>query len=116
MPFEMPIEKWAGTVNTVTIGAMAAEGGTRTSVVTVGGDTGLPFLHFEGNTPHRPAIAMDVFDIPPSDLPASVALAIGDACSDPATWARKCVEEFDADLICLRLLGARSDRGDRSPD
>ena len=116
MPFEMPVEKWASAVNSVTIGATAAEGGTRTSLVTVGGDTSLPFLHFEGKTPHRPAIAMEVQDIPPQDLPAPLAEALGDVCSDPAAWARKCVEQFGADLICLRLLGAHPERGDRSPE
>src|SRR4030042_1483555 len=33
MSFEMPVEKWAGSVNTVTIGATGAGGGPRTSVV-----------------------------------------------------------------------------------
>ena len=116
MSFEMPVEKWSAAVNTVTIGATAAEGGTRTKLVTVGGDTSLPFLHFEGRTPHPPAVAMEVFDVPPAELPAPMAEAVGDVCSDPAAWARKCVEEFGADLISLHLVGAHPDRGDRSPD
>ena len=45
---EIPKDKWAGKVREVTIGATAAEGGTRTSTVTLGGDTSLPFLTVEG--------------------------------------------------------------------
>jgi len=116
MSFEMPVEKWAGAVNTVTIGATSAEGGTRAGTVTVGGDTGLPFLHFEGKTPHRPIIAMEVSDIAPDELPAPMAEVIGDVVGDPAAWARKCVDEFKADLICLRLNGAHPDRGGRSAE
>lgn len=116
MPFEMPVEKWTGAVNAVTIGATAAEGGTRGSTVTVGGDAGLPFLHFEGKTPHRPAIAMEVPDVAPAELPPPMMEAFGDVTSDPAAWASKCAGEYGADMICLRLTGAHPDREDRSPD
>ena len=116
MPFEMPVEKWSSAVNVVTLGATPAQGGTRGSTVTLGGDTGLPFLHFEGKTPHRPAIALDVLDTPPPDVPAPLAEVWGDVYGDPAAWAHKAASEFGADMICLRLLGAHPDRGDRSPD
>jgi len=116
MSFEMPIEKWASAVNAVTIGATAADGGTRTSVVTVGGDTALPFLSFEGKSPNRPAIALEVLDVPPSEWPAPMAEAVGDVCQDTGAWACKCVEEFGADLICLRLVGAHPDQGNRSAE
>ncbi len=115
MSFEMPIEKWASAVNTITIGA-AGEGGTRTSTVTVGGDTTLPFLHFEGQSPNRPVIAMEVLDAPPAEWPAPMAEAVGGVCQDPAAWACTCVEEFGADMICLRLVGAHPDQGNRSPE
>ena len=116
MPFETPVEKWASAVNTLTIGATSAEGGTRTSTVTVGGDTSLPFLHFEGKTPHRPVIAMEVLDVPPEEWPAPMAEAVGDVSDDPAAWARKGVDEFGADLISLRLVGAHPDQQDRSAE
>ena len=50
-------EKWSGSVNTVTLGATSAEGGTRGSTVTVGGATGIPFLGFDGEMPNLPVIA-----------------------------------------------------------
>jgi acetyl-CoA decarbonylase/synthase complex subunit delta len=112
----MPVEKWASAVSEVTIGATAAEGGTRASAITVGGDTGLPFLHFEGKTPHRPAIALEVLDAPPDNWPDALKEVLGDVCANPADWAKKCVEEFGADMICLRLQSAHPDYGDRSPE
>ena len=54
MPIEIPKDSWPGTVRTVTIGATAADGGTRTSTITVGGEKNLPFLHFETKTPNHP--------------------------------------------------------------
>ena len=51
---EIPKEQWTGTIREVTLGATAAEGGTRTKTVTVGGQNTLPFLHFEGETPNPP--------------------------------------------------------------
>ena len=116
MAFEMPAEKWAAAVNEVSIGATSAEGGTRTSVVKIGGDTSLPFLHFEGKTPNRPAIAMEVLDGKPENWAAPLEQALGSAANDPAAWAKKCVDEFGADMVCLRLAGAHPDQGDKSAE
>lgn len=115
MPFEMPKEKWRGAVNQVKIGATAAEGGSRSSTVTVGGETTLPFLDFEGETPNRPVIAFEVPDVAPTDWPEPLTEAYGDVLGDPAAWAQKCVQEYGADLICLRLESAHPDRGDSTP-
>ena len=58
MTIEIPDVKksWTNPIHTVTIGATANEGGTRTSTVTVGGETTLPFYHFEGEMPNAPVI------------------------------------------------------------
>ncbi len=98
-------EKWVNTINTVTIGATASEGGTRGKTVTVGGESTLPGLTFEGAIPHPPVIAGLVVDVVPKDWPDILKTAIGDVINDPADWARKCVEELHTDLICLKLLG-----------
>ena len=116
MPFEMPVEKWASVVNEVTIGATSAEDGTRKSAVKIGGDTSLPFLHFEGKTPNRPVIAMEVLDSKPENWAAPLEQALGDVAGDPAAWAKKCVDEFEADMVCLRLAGADPDQGDKSAE
>jgi len=108
-------EKWSGRVNTVTIGATKAEGGTRGRTVTIGGQSGIPFVSFDGQTPHSPAIAMDVLDKEPVDWPAPLANVYSDVWSDPALWARR-VKELGADLVSLRLVSTHPDEGDRSPD
>ncbi len=105
---------WSGRVNTVTIGATKAEGGTRGRTVTVGGQSGIPFLSFDGDLPHAPAIALDVLDKEPADWPKALADVYGDVWSDPAAWARR-VQELGADLVSLRLVGTHPDEGDRSP-
>jgi len=104
---EIPKEKWSGSVRTVTLGA-TSDGGTRTSTVTVGGETTLPFLHFEGEIPNRPAIAAEVVDYYPSDWSPELLAAWGDLAKDPGAWAKKAVE-LGADLIVLKLRSAHPD-------
>jgi len=41
---ELVRETWPGKIFSVTIGATAAEGGTRSTTVTIGGHAALPFL------------------------------------------------------------------------
>jgi len=113
---ELVKESWTNKINTVTIGATSAEGGTRTSVVIVGGETTMPFMHFEGEMPNRPVIAMEVLDMEPEDWPEVLAEPFGDVLGDPAAWAKKCVEEYKADMICLTLLSAHPDWGDTSAE
>ena len=67
MPVEIPKDKWAGEVRTVTIGATADEGGTRSTTVTIGGEKTLPFMHFEDEMPHRPVVAVEIKDRRPDD-------------------------------------------------
>jgi len=107
-------ERYTTKVGEVVLGATKAEGGTRANTITVGGDSTLPFLHFEGEVPHRPVIAMEVQDIEPEWSP-QVTKHFAGATGDPAAWAKKCVE-FGADLIYLKLAGADPERGDFSPD
>jgi len=110
---EIPKEKWNGAVRTITLGA-SGDGGTRTSIVTVGGETTLPFLHFEGEIPHRPAIAAEVVDSYPDDWSPELLAAWGDVLNDPAVWAKKAVD-LGADLIALKLRSTHPDQGNRTP-
>lgn len=99
---EIPKEKWSGKVREITLGATAAEGGTRTKTVTVGGETTLPFLHFEGETPHPPVIAVEVQDRRPADWSPVLLEAWGDVTNDVVAWT-KAAEESGADIILLRF-------------
>jgi acetyl-CoA decarbonylase/synthase complex subunit delta len=107
-------QKWSGRIRAVTLGATQADGGTRGSTVTVGGESGIPFLDFDGETPHLPAIALDVLDKQPVDWPAPLAEVYSDVWSDPAAWAAR-VKELGADLVNLRLISTHPDEGNRSP-
>jgi len=101
---EIPKENRTGSVMEVTLGATKAEGGTRAKTVTVGGETTLPFLYFEGEMPHPPVIAIEIQDYYPDDWSPLLHEAWGDALNDPATWAEK-AEGYGADLIMLKLRG-----------
>jgi acetyl-CoA decarbonylase/synthase complex subunit delta len=99
---QVPTEKWTGTVREVTLGATAADGGTRSKTVTVGGETTLPFLHFEGSVPHAPMIAVEVCGGQPEGWSEVLLEAWGDVVGDVAAWAKK-AEELGADLLMLKL-------------
>lgn len=99
---EIPVEKWSGKVREITLGATPEQGGTRARTVTVGGETTLPFLHFEGEIPHPPAIAVEIKSRRPDDWSPLLLEAWGDVVDDPAAWA-KAAEEAGADLVLLTL-------------
>lgn len=102
MPIEIPKDKWPGSIKAITIGATAAEGGTRTRTVTVGGQTTMPYLQYEAPTPNKPIIAIEIKSRKPEDWSALLAETWGAAMTDPAQWAQK-AEEAGADLIVLTL-------------
>ncbi len=100
---EIPVEKWSGSIRQVTIGATAAEGGTRSRTAVVGGQTTLPFLAFEGKVPNRPLVAVEVWSRNPGEEWAGpVSKAWGAALGDVAAWAAA-AEAAGADLIALRF-------------
>lgn len=105
----VPTEKWTGKVREVTLG-----GNSRKKVM-VGGETTLPFLHFEGAIPHAPAIAIDVEDGPPKGWSAPLEAAWGQVIHEgPAAWARKAVE-IGADIVALTLRSADPDAENTGP-
>jgi acetyl-CoA decarbonylase/synthase, CODH/ACS complex subunit delta len=102
MPIDIPKDKWPGSIRTITIGATIAEGGTRVRSITLGGQTTLPFLHFEAPTPNKPVIAIEIKSRKPEDWSPLLLDAWGDVMNDPAQWAKK-AEETGADLLVLAL-------------
>lgn len=115
MPIEIPLEKWPGAVRTITIGATAVEGGTRTRTVTVGGEKTLPFLHFEGEMPYSPVIAIEIRDRKPEDWSPLLLKVWGEVVNDPARWA-KAAEEAGADLIQLSLSATDASGNPNTPE
>ena len=79
MPVQIPTEKWSGQVREVTLGATQEQGGTRSHTVTVGGETTLPFLHFEGQIPHAPLVALEIKSRLPQDWSPLLLEAWGEA-------------------------------------
>jgi acetyl-CoA decarbonylase/synthase complex subunit delta len=116
MAFDLPRENSVGRVAEVTLGATADKGGTRSHTITLGGSTALPFHFFDGTHPHRPVIALEVFDKVPPKYPDVLREYYGDVLADPAAMARKCVAEFGADLISVRLEGTHPEKGNSSAE
>src|SRR5512147_2958579 len=113
MPIEIPKDKWPGSVKTITLGSNS-DGGTRTSVVTVGGEKALPFMHFEAETPHQPVVAIEIKDRKPDDWSPLLPEVWGDAMNDPAAWA-KAAEAAGADLLLMTLSMTAADGSPNTP-
>ena len=102
MPVQIPTEKWSGKVREVTLGATKSAGGSRSRTVTVGGESTLPFLQFDGSIPHVPVAALEITSRRPTDWSPPLLEAWGDVADDPGAWA-KAAEAAGADLLLLSL-------------
>lgn len=96
MGFEIPKINYTGSVKEVTLGA--GEG-----TATVGGRDCFPFYLFEGKMPNRPIIAMEIWDMEPDGWPEAAVEPFKDVISDPAAWAKKCVDEYGAKIVVVQL-------------
>jgi acetyl-CoA decarbonylase/synthase complex subunit delta len=117
---ELPKDKWAGKVREVVLGATPEQGGTRARVLTLGGQSTLPFLHFEGSAsapaiPHPPALAIEIRDRRPDDWSPLLNEAWGEAMDDPGDWAHA-AEVAGADLIVLGLSATTANGQPNTPD
>ncbi len=101
--FKPYIAEYPGVIQEVKLGAKKDEGGTRKSVVTLGGENSLPFYLFDAPQPNPPAVTMDIFDMNIT-LPKAVREHYEDVMDDPAEWARKAVNEYGADLITIHMV------------
>ncbi|MCX5694474.1 MAG: acetyl-CoA decarbonylase/synthase complex subunit delta [Candidatus Omnitrophica bacterium] len=115
METQLVLEKWPGVISAVSIGALKDEGGSRSSVVKIGGQTTMPLLFKDGNIPHKPKIAFEIWDIAPLDFDEELTSAYGKAINDPFTWAEICVKDYKAELLCLKMQGTHPDFGDKTP-
>jgi len=105
-----------GTVRKIRIGNTRSDGGTRAFSIEAGGESCLPFHHFEGEMPLRPVIAWEVPDVRPDDWCETVKKPYAEFLGDPVRWAEYVSGEKGARLICLDLRGARADKENRSAD
>ncbi|MFP4000079.1 MAG: acetyl-CoA decarbonylase/synthase complex subunit delta, partial [Desulfobacterales bacterium] len=109
MGFEIYKESYAGRIRPITLGK-------GDNAVTVGGESCLPVYTFEGEMPNKPRIAMEIWDMEPPDWSEAAKKPFEDVLSDPAAWAKKCVEEYGAEMIVLQLKSADPNGTDASPD
>ncbi len=97
MTINIPKTAYTGDIKQVTIGSGP-------KAVTVGGETAYPFYLFEGQMPNAPKIAMEVWDCPPEDWAQAALEPFNGVTNDPVAWAKKCINEYDAESICLQLI------------
>lgn len=97
MSFEIPRITYTGKIKEIRLGK-------GDKAVTIGGETAYPFHLFEGDMPHPPRIAMEVYDMEPEEWPEAALEPFKDVVHDPVAWAKKCVERYGAEMICLQLL------------
>ena len=109
------LEKSAGAINEVILGATSENGGTRAYTLSVGGEGCLPYQNYEGANPNRALVAAEVWDYEPTGWPRELREVWGGALKNPASWAKKAVD-FGADMIYLKLLSADPDNGGRSAE
>ena len=108
MGFEFFKESYAGSVKEITLGK-------GDSAVVVGGETCYPFYQFEGKMPNKPRIAMEIWDIEPDEWPEAALAPFKDVLADPAAWAKKCVDDYGADMIVLQLKSTDPNGQDAGP-
>ena len=109
MGFEFAKEKYSGKIKEITLGQ-----GKKT--VTVGGESCYPFYNFEGKMPHKPRVAMEIWDMEPEEWAEAALSPFKDVLSDPAAWAKKCVDQYGAEMIVLQLKSIDPNGKDASAD
>ena len=113
MPVPEIKESFSGTINKVTLGATKENGGTRKSTVTIGGSTNVVYRGSASDLGQKPIIAMDVLDAKPDDWADTLSDCYNGVIDSPPDWAKKCVEEFGADLICIKFDSIHPDKADK---
>ena len=109
MSFEIPKQIYSGAIKPVTIGK-------GDKAITLGGETSYPFYNFEGAMPHKPRIALEVWDKDPGEDWAGPAKEpYKDVLGDPAAWAQKCVNDYGAEAVALILASTDPNGDDASP-
>lgn len=106
MAFEIPKVKYTGKIKEVTISSDKKN-------IVIGGETCYPFHLFEGEMPHAPMIAFEVWDYEPEDWQDWAIEPFKDVINNPVAWAQKCVNEYKAEIIALQLKSADPNGMDR---
>jgi acetyl-CoA decarbonylase/synthase complex subunit delta len=109
MALEIPKTAYSGKVREITVGK-------GDKAITVGGETAYPFNFFEGEMPKPPRIAMEVYDSPPEEWAEAALEPFAGVTDDPVAWAKKCINDYGAEMICLQLVSTDPNGLDRGAD
>ncbi len=109
MVFEIPKTLYSGKIKKLKLGK-----GNKS--ITIGGETTYPFHLFEGEMPHLPKIAMEVWDSPPEGWPEAALEPFAGVTDDPVAWAKKCINDYGAELIALQLISTDPNGLDRGAE
>jgi acetyl-CoA decarbonylase/synthase complex subunit delta len=67
--------------------------------------------------PNPPKIAMEIWDYDPSEeWPEAAVAPFKDVINSPEAWAKKCVDEYSADMIVVQLKSTDPNGKDRNPE
>ena len=116
MPVPTVTDSYKSTVNRVVLGATQDAGGTRGCVVEIGGSANVMYGGAPDQVGMKPVIAVDILDSAPTDWPAVLLEPYKDVVANPGAWAKMCVDELGADLICIKFEGIHPDKGDKDAD
>ncbi|MEJ2717567.1 MAG: acetyl-CoA decarbonylase/synthase complex subunit delta, partial [Deltaproteobacteria bacterium] len=105
----LPQVKYSGQIREIKIGKTGSE-------VVVGGETGYNFYSFEGKMPNPPKLALQILDIEPEEWAPAAVEPFKDVIGDPVAWAKKCGEEYKADIVALWLAGTDPNGKDLPPE
>ena len=96
MALEIPKTAYTGKIKQVKLGK-------GDKAITFGGESCYPFYTFEGSIPNPPRIAMEVYDAPPQEWAPAAMEPFAGVTDDPVTWAKKCINDYGAEMICLQM-------------
>jgi acetyl-CoA decarbonylase/synthase, CODH/ACS complex subunit delta len=108
MAVEIPRTLYNGKIKEIKLGT--------DNTITVGGESCYPFYLFEGQMPNRPRIAMEILDSPPEEWPEAAIEPFIGVTSDPVAWAKKCISDYGAEMICLQLISTDPNGLNRSAE
>ncbi len=109
MAIEIPKTPYTGKIKELKLGKGDKE-------VSVGGETSYPFYLFEGKMPRPPRIAMEVWDCPPEEWAEAALEPFDGVTDDPVAWAKKCINDYGAEMIALQLISTDPNGMNRGPD
>lgn len=97
MKYEAPLEHYTANIREAVLGQGE-------KAIRIGGENTFPFHFFEGSLPDPQGLALEVLDIEPENWVQTLLDPFQGVVSEPVKWAKRCVDVFGAEILCLRLM------------